>query len=157
MSFFTRASVMITSDTCGKKKKKSQNTPHNPTNIDGLQFSWINSWRAVEATSFPGSLFYASLSRWNRDPGCGWSRDYLFIQNRRVGGYLSKFGGEDDKVPHPSSRFLYHPDSGWSRDEPKPGPLFQLLREAERRDPGNEVTHQDDVIRTRLQVARLWD
>ena len=27
------------------------------------------------STSFPGSLFSASLSRWNRDPGCGWSRD----------------------------------------------------------------------------------
>ena len=23
------------------------------------------------ATSFPESLFFASLSRWNRDPGCG--------------------------------------------------------------------------------------
>ena len=27
-------------------------------------------------TSFPGSLFSASLSRWTRDPGCGWSRDH---------------------------------------------------------------------------------
>ena len=29
------------------------------------------------ATSFPGSLFSASLSRWNREPACGWSRDHL--------------------------------------------------------------------------------
>ena len=46
------------------------------------------------ATSFPGSLFSASLSRWNRDPGCGRSRDHLSIQNRRVGGYSSTFGRE---------------------------------------------------------------
>ena len=26
------------------------------------------------ATSFPGSLFSASLGRWKKDPGCGWSR-----------------------------------------------------------------------------------
>ena len=44
-----------------------------------------------KATSFPGSLFSASLSRWNRDPGCGWSRDHLSIQNRRVGGYSGTF------------------------------------------------------------------
>ena len=28
------------------------------------------------STSFLGSLFSASLSRWNRDSGCGWSRDH---------------------------------------------------------------------------------
>ena len=27
----------------------------------------------------------------------------------------------------------------WSRDQPQPGSLFQRLREAEKRDPGNEV------------------
>ena len=27
----------------------------------------------------------------------------------------------------------------WSRDQPQPGSLFQQLREAEKRDPGNEV------------------
>ena len=27
----------------------------------------------------------------------------------------------------------------WSRDQPQPGSLFQSLREAEKRDPGNEV------------------
>ena len=42
-------------------------------------------------------------------------------------------------LPHPSSRFFYHPDSGWSRDQPQPGSLFQRLREAEKRDPGNKV------------------
>ena len=97
--------------------------------------------RARAATSFPGFLFSASLSRWNRDPGCGWSRDYLSIQNRRVGWYSNIFGREDDKIPHPSSRFSSPPDSWWSRDPPQPGSLFQLLREAEKRDPGNEVAH----------------
>ena len=56
-----------------------------------------------------------------------------------VGGYSSTFGREDDKIPHASSRFFYHADHGWSRDEPQPGSLFQRLREAEKRDPGNEV------------------
>ena len=27
----------------------------------------------------------------------------------------------------------------WSREQPQPGSLFQTLREAEKRDPGNEV------------------
>ena len=56
--------------------------------------------RSKIPTSFPGSLFSASLSRWNRNPGCGWSRDHLSIQNRRAGGYSSTFGREDDKI-HP--------------------------------------------------------
>ena len=58
-----------------------------------------DSWGRWLPTSFPGSLFSASLSRWNRDPGCGWSRDHLSIQNRRVGGYSGTFGREDDKIP----------------------------------------------------------
>ena len=91
------------------------------------------------STSLPGSLFSACLSRWNRDPGCGWSCDHLSIQNRRVGGYSSTFGREDDEIPHPSSRFFYHPDSGWSHDQLQPGSLFLRLREAEKRDPANEV------------------
>ena len=28
-----------------------------------------------KSTSFPGSLFSASLGRWKKDPGCGWSHD----------------------------------------------------------------------------------
>ena len=28
---------------------------------------------------------------------------------------------------------------GWSRDQPRPGSLFSTIREAEERDPGNEV------------------
>ena len=49
---------------------------------------WSCSWRHIvylchiwccsEATSFPGSLFTASLGRWKKDPGCGWSRDNLW-------------------------------------------------------------------------------
>ena len=32
--------------------------------------------RAGGPTSFPGSLFSASIGRWNKDPGCGWSCDH---------------------------------------------------------------------------------
>ena len=52
-------------------------------------FKWNNSyvycgyrckWRVIIAvnfpTSFPGSLFSASLGRWKKDPGCGWSHDH---------------------------------------------------------------------------------
>ena len=111
--------------------------------LKASQNNWITQALSV-STSFSGSLFSASLSRWKRDPGCGWSRDHLSIQNRRVGGYicLCKFVTvtiKETLLPHPSSRFFYHPDSGWSRDQPQPGSLFQRLREAEKRDPGNEV------------------
>ena len=35
------------------------------------------SFHDVEvATSFAGSLFSASLGRWKKDPGCGWSCDH---------------------------------------------------------------------------------
>ena len=36
-------------------------------------------------------------------------------------------------------KFFYHPDSGWSRDQPQPGSLFQRLREAEKRNPGTRL------------------
>ena len=39
----------------------------------------------------------------------------------------------------PPNRFFYHPDSGWSRDQPQPGSFSQQQREAEEREPGNEV------------------
>ena len=54
----------------------------------------IGSTPNSATTSFPGSLFSASFSCWNRDPGCGWSRDHPSIQNHRVGGYSSTFGRE---------------------------------------------------------------
>ena len=50
-------------------------------------------------------------------------------------------------LPHHSIWFFYHPDSGWSRDQPQPGSLFQRLREAEKRDPGNEVVNETQLIR----------
>ena len=37
---------------------------------------------------------------------------------------------------HPWKNF---PGRGWSRDQPRPGSLFPTTREAEERDPGNEV------------------
>ena len=96
--------------------------------------------------SFPGSLFSDSLSRWNRDPVCGWSRDHLSIQNRRVGEYSSTFGREDYNIPpccptlptdFPTTQILGGHLT--SRKQPQPGSLFQRVREAEKRDPGNEV------------------
>ena len=54
-------------------------------------------------------------------------------------GYSSTFDRDDDKIPHTSSRFIYHPVCGWSREQPQPGSLFQRIRELEKRDPGNEV------------------
>ena len=45
--------------------------------------------------------------------------------------------------PLPPSRFFCHPDSGWSCDQPQPGSFFQRPREAEKRDPGNEVGGPD--------------
>ena len=52
--------------------------------------------------------------------------------------------------PLPPNRFFYHPDSGWSRDQPQPGSFSQRQREAEKREPGNEVVnvlqHHADVI-----------
>ena len=54
---------------------------------------------------------------------------------------LSKFVTVTIKNPvtPPFKQIFYHPDSGWSRDQPQPGSLFQRPREAEKRDPGNEV------------------
>ena len=43
------------------------------------------------------------------------------------------------KYPTLPADFSKKPDSGWSRDQPQPRSLFQRLREAEKRDPGNEV------------------
>ena len=36
----------------------------------------IPSFMVPRPTLFPGSLFSASLGRWKRDPGCGWSCDH---------------------------------------------------------------------------------
>ena len=87
---------------------------------DTGQLICIRLHAEIHATSFPGSLFSASLSRWNRDPGCGWSRD-------------------------------------WSRDQPQPGSLFQRLREAEKRDPGNEVeTYVDTAAAIYIYIRREY-
>ena len=61
------------------------------------------------ATWFPGSLFSASLTRWIRDPSRGWSRDHLFIPNRRVGGYSSTFGQEQNPVAPPFQQIFLPP------------------------------------------------
>ena len=57
-------------------------------------------------TSFPGSLFSASLGRWKRDPGCGWSRDHLSIQNCGGGGVVGT------QVHLVERTIKYHPGEG---------------------------------------------
>jgi len=48
--------------------------------IEGFSFLFTGTCsrnherKGLKATSFPGSLFSASLGRWKKDPGCGWSR-----------------------------------------------------------------------------------
>ena len=64
---------------------------------------------SLVTTSFPGSLFSASLSRWDRGPGCGRSRDHLSIQNRRVGGYSSTFGRDQHPVAPPYQQIFLPP------------------------------------------------
>ena len=78
-------------------------------------------------------LLFSSLYTWSRLDHYWFN---VHLRDHRSGCLLKCF---IDKIPHPSSRFFYHPESGWSCDQPQPGSLFQRLREAERRDPGNEV------------------
>ena len=66
-------------------------------------------WTWWRTTSLSGCLFSAFLSRWKRDPGCGWSRDYLSIQNRRVGDYSSTFGREENPVAPPFQQIFVPP------------------------------------------------
>ena len=89
------------------------------------------------ATSLPGSLFSASLSRWNRDPGCGRSGDHTESGWNLLEGWgILSFSRPNVREYPPTLRFCM---DIWSRDQPQPGSLFQRLREAEKRDPGNEV------------------
>ena len=37
----------------------------------------MSDWATTSTTSFPGSLFSASLGRWKKVPGCGWSHYHL--------------------------------------------------------------------------------
>ena len=56
---------------------------------------------------------------------------------------LSKFVTVTIKNPvFPPFQQIFLPDSRWSRDQPQPGSVFQRLREAEKRDPGNEVVRK---------------
>ena len=52
----------------------------------------------------------------------------------------------------------YHRDSGWSRDQPQPRSLFQRQREAEKRDPGNEIEQNTEYLCKcyRADVLRGW-
>ena len=45
----------------------------------------------------------------------------------------------------------------WSRDQPQPGSLFQRLREAEKRDPGNDVgTFCEIYLKFTLYCGFTW-
>ena len=85
------------------------------------------------STSFPG------------DPGCGWTQN---LGGRKIfwkGGATGFFYCHIDKIT--KANVLEYPPTlrfwmdRWSRDQPQPGSLFQRLREAEKRDPGNKVAH----------------
>ena len=78
-----------------------------------------------------------AFSRWNRDPAAG----HVTTQNLGGRNLLEGWGILSSSQPNvleypPILRFWM---DRWSRDQPQPGSLFQRLREAEKRDPGNEV------------------
>ena len=83
---------------------------------------------------------------------------HVTMYSSKTAGYSSTFGREDDKIPHPSSSFFYHRDSGWSRDQPQPRSLFQRQREAEKRDPGNEIEQNTEYLCKcyRADVLQGW-
>ena len=98
ISVFRKALITITRSAFTSLFKNNQLKKYSSAELRAV--SARMNCRQV-TTSFPGSLFSASLSLWNRDPGCGWSRDHLSIQNRRVGGYSSTFGREENPVAPP--------------------------------------------------------
>ena len=53
---------------------------------------YFHEWR-IPPTSFPGSLFSASLGRWKKDPGCCWSR-----YHPESGWQKNLLGGRDGRV-----------------------------------------------------------
>ena len=53
--------------------------------------NWSGNFGGQSATSFPGSLFSASLGRWKKDPGCGWSRAKLWHKLLHRGRVTNNF------------------------------------------------------------------
>jgi len=53
----------------------------------------------------------------------------------------------------PAQHIFYHPDSGWSRDQPEPGSFSQRQREAVERGPGR--LRLGRIIRSR-KFSRVW-
>ena len=53
-----------------------------------------------------------------------------------------KFKHHSFETPAPQQFWM----DRWSRDQPQPGSLFQRLREAEKRDPGNEVAYLTNYV-----------
>ena len=79
------------------------------------------------STLFPGSLFSASLCRWNRDLVAAGHVTTQTLGGRKSAGRVGQQGFPLDQIylsTHPAVL---------------DGSLFQRLREAEKRDPGNEV------------------
>ena len=91
------------------------------------------------STLFPGSLFSASLSCWNRDPGCDWSRDRPESgwKKNLLEGWGIWSSSRPNALEYPPTLRSWM--NRWSRGQSQPGSLLQRLREAEKRDPGNEV------------------
>ena len=52
-------------------------------------------------------------------------------------GVATGFSSRPNVLEYPPTLWFWM--DRWSRDQPQPGSLFQRLREAEKRDPGNEV------------------
>ena len=52
-------------------------------------------------------------------------------------GWATGFSSRPNELEYPPTLRFWM--DRWSRDQPQPRSLFQRLREAEKRDPGNEV------------------
>ena len=74
-------------------------------------------------------------------PGCGWSRDHPESgwQKNLLEGWRILLSSRPNVLEYPPTLQFWM--DRWSRDQPQPGSLFQRLREAEKRDPGNEVEY----------------
>ena len=57
--------------------------------------------------------------------------------NEKRKGRATGFSSRPNVLEYPTTLWFWM--DRWSRDQPQPGSVFERLREAEKRDPGNEV------------------
>jgi len=67
------------------------------------------------------------------------NENLYFGEGRNNVAYSTSIPMERALLPFPLNTFFDNPDSGWSRDQLQPW-SFPTAREAEEREPGNEVT-----------------